>query len=258
MMAAPDFSLDGRTIIVTGAGRGLGRAIVEGLAAMGANVVVAGRTAEDVAAVARGIGERGGTALDFVFDAQDAVEVEHLVAATLARFGRLDGMVVNHGVTFHASAYDTSPESFRQVVDINLTSCFLCARAAGRQMCNQGHGGSIVLISSNASFLAYDGLVAYGASKGGVDQLSRQLGGEWARDGIRVNAIGPGYMNSHMRGVETAYEDPSFKNELMRMIPMHRRGDPHELVGAVAFFLSNSSSYVTGQYLAIDGGFSLY
>lgn len=109
-----------------------------------------------------------------------------------------------------------------------------------------------------ASFLAYDGLVAYGASKGGVDQLCRQLGGEWAPDGIRVNAIGPGYMNSHMRGVETTYEDPSYKNELMRLIPMRRRGDPHELVGAVAFFLSNSSSYVTGQYLAIDGGFSLF
>lgn len=258
MTIAPDFTLAGRTIVVTGAGRGLGKAIAEGLAALRANVVVAGRTADDLASVARGIAERGGTAVDLLFDAQDAGEVESVVDATLARFGRLDGMVINHGVTLHASAYDTTPDSFRRVVDVNLTSCFLCARAAGRQMRNQGHGGSIVLISSNASFLAYDGLVAYGASKGGVDQLCRQLGGEWGPDGIRVNAIGPGYMNSHMRGVENAYEAPSFKNELMRKIPLRRRGDPHELVGATVFFLSDASSYVTGQYMAIDGGFSLF
>lgn len=100
--------------------------------------------------------------------------------------------------------------------------------------------------------------MAYGASKGGVDQLCRQLGAEWGPDRIRVNAIGPGYMNSHMRGVENAYEDPAFKKELMQNIPLRRRGDPDELVGAAAFFLSEASSYVTGQYLAIDGGFSLF
>lgn len=258
MTIIPNLSLVGKTVVVTGAGRGLGKAIAEGLAALGACVVVAGRTADDVTAVAQGIAQRGGIALDAVFDAQNADDVETIIGATLTRFGRLDGMVVNHGVTLHAPAYDTTPDSFRRVVDINLTSCFLCARAAGRQMRDQGQGGSIVLISSNASFLAYDGLVAYGASKGGVDQLCRQLGGEWGPDGIRVNAIGPGYMNSHMRGVENAYEEPSFKNELMSKIPLRRRGDPHELVGATAFFLSEASSYVTGQYMAIDGGFSLF
>lgn len=258
MTIAPDFSVAERAIVVTGAGRGLGKAIAEGLAALGANVVVAGRTPDDVAAVARGIVGQGGSAIDAVFDAGEAGAVEAVVDATLARFGTLDGMVVNHGVTLHAAAYDTTAESFRRVIDINLTSCFMCARAAGRRMREQGRGGSIVLISSNASFLAYDGLVAYGASKGGVDQLCRQLGGEWGPDGIRVNAIGPGYMNSHMRGVENAYEDPAFKTELMRKIPLRRRGDARELVGATAFFLSEASSYVTGQYLAIDGGYSLF
>lgn len=258
MTIALDFTLSARTIIVTGAGRGLGKSIAEGLAALGAYVVVAGRTADDVGVVARGIVERGGTAVDMVFDAQDAADVDTVVDATLGRFGRLDGMVVNHGETLHAEAYDTAPDAFRRIVDINLTSCFLCARAAGRQMRHQEQGGSIVLISSNASFLAYEGLVAYGASKGGVDQLCRQLGGEWGPDRIRVNAIGPGYMNSHMRGVENAYEDPIFKNDLMKRIPLRRRGDPHELVGATAFFLSEASSYVTGQYLAIDGGYSLF
>ncbi|MFO1088038.1 MAG: SDR family NAD(P)-dependent oxidoreductase [Hyphomicrobiales bacterium] len=257
-MTAPDFSLAKKAIVVTGAGRGLGKAIAEGLAALGASVIVAGRTAEDVSAVARGINDSGGTAIDVVFDAQDAGDVDNVVSTAVARFGRLDGIVVNHGVTLHSAAYETAPDAFRRVIDINLTSCFLCARAAGRRLRDQGKGGSIVLISSNASFLAYDGLVAYGASKGGVDQLCRQLGAEWGPDRIRVNAIGPGYMNSHMRGVENAYEDPAFKKELMQNIPLRRRGDPDELVGAAAFFLSEASSYVTGQYLAIDGGFSLF
>lgn len=257
MKAHSSFDVLNKAVIVTGAGRGLGRALALGFAEAGAQVMVAGRTAADVDAVTGEITAQGGVATGYRFDAEDAAQCEALVAESVRRFGRLDAMIVNHGVTLHSSAYDTAADEFRKVIDINLTSCFLCAREAGRQMRRQGEGGAIVLISSNASFLAYDGLVAYGASKGGVDQLCRQLGGEWGPDGIRVNAIGPGYMNSHMRGVEAEYEDPAFKERLMAKIPMRRRGEPDELVGAAIFFASPASSYVTGQYLAIDGGYSL-
>lgn len=257
MTAHSSFDMQGKTVIVTGAGRGLGRALALGFAEAGARLVVAGRTGADIDAVTREISALGGEAMGFRFDAEDAAQCETLVSESVRRFGRLDAMIVNHGITLHRAAYDTEADEFRKVIDINLTSCFLCAREAGKAMRRQGDGGAIVLVSSNASFLAYDGLTAYGASKGGVDQLCRQLGGEWAPEGIRVNAIGPGYMNSHMRGVEAEYEEPTFKDKLMAKIPMRRRGEPDELVGAAIFFAAKASSYITGQYLAIDGGYSL-
>jgi NAD(P)-dependent dehydrogenase (short-subunit alcohol dehydrogenase family) len=249
------FDFVGKVAIVTGAGRGLGRAIAIGLANAGAKVMVAGRTDADIRGTADLIAARGGEAAAFQFDAAKAEDCAALAQATIARFGVLDSIVVNHGVTLHCSAFDTTADGFRQVVDVNLTSAFLCAQAAGRVM--RSAGGTIVLISSNASIVAFDGLVAYSSSKGGVDQLCRQLAGEWAPHGIRVNAIGPGYMNSHMRGTEAEYEDEAFKRQLALKIPAGRRGNPEELVGPVLFFASGASSYVTGQYLAVDGGYTI-
>ncbi len=258
MPNVPDrFNLAGQIIIVTGAGRGLGRTFAIGLANVGAHVVVAGRSANDLQDVVAQIAVSGGTAMAHQFDASDADQCANLVAATVERFGALNGIVVNHGITVHATAYDVTPEDFRKVVDVNLSGAFLCSQAAGRQMRDQRRGGSVVLISSNASFLAYDELIAYGASKGGLDQICRQLGAEWAPDAIRVNAIGPGYMDSHMRGTEGGYEDDENKRRILSAIPMQRRGEPDELLGAAMFFLSEASTYVTGQYLAIDGGYSL-
>lgn len=249
--------IGGSSIIVTGAGRGLGRAISQGLAHMGARVIVAGRTEADIVATANEIRAKGGEAHSFKFDASDPVQCADLVAFAISKNGSLNSMVVNHGVTLHKAAAEVSADEFRAVVETNLTSAFICAQAAGRKMIEGRSGGTIVLISSNASIVAYDGLVAYSASKAGVDQLCKQLALEWAPFGIRVNAIGPGYMNSHMRGTEGEYEDPAFKAQLMTKIPARRRGDPDELVGPVAFFASPASSYVTGQYLAVDGGYCI-
>ena len=251
------FDIAGRAYIVTGAGRGIGAELAAGLAEAGACVVVAGRTATDCERVAAEINARGHRAIAVPFDARDEAQCTSLIDKTIAAFGRLDGAVVNHGIGLHRDALDTTRAEFADMLDGNLTSYFLICRELGRRWVAEGKPGSIVLMSSNASFLAYDELAAYGVSKAGVDQLCRQLASEWARHGIRVNAIGPGYMSASMKGIETVYDAPDVKAKILPKIPAGRYGALRDLLGATVFFLSDEAGYTTGQYLAIDGGYSL-
>lgn len=251
------FDLTGRAVIVTGAGRGLGRTMASGLAAAGADVAVAARSRDEVEQTARDIREAGGTALPLTFDARDAGDCRRLVDEAAGHFGRLDAMVVNHGRPGAWPAEEITPEDWRDMIDVNLNGCFYCAQAAGRRMLAQG-GGSIVLVSSTASLYGHPKLAAYGAGKGGVDQLCRQLAVEWADRGVRVNTINPGYMTHHMRGAESRHADPAVEEEARRMTPMRRRGRPDELVGPVVFLVSDASSFVTGHILPVDGGYCAY
>jgi len=257
MTAAPLFDLKDRAYIVTGAGRGIGAELAAGLAEAGACVAVAARTAADCEKVAAGIVQQGGRALAVPFDARDEAQCAALIAETEKAFGRLDGAVVNHGIGLHRDALDTTRAEFADMLDGNLTSYFLMCRELGRRWVVAGRPGSIVLMSSNASFLAYDELAAYGVSKAGVDQLCRQLAAEWAGHGIRVNAIGPGYMTASMKGIESIYDAPDVKAKILPKIPAGRYGALRELLGATVYFLSDEAAYTTGQYLAIDGGYSL-
>ncbi len=257
MAAAPLFDIRDRVYIVTGAGRGIGAELAAGLAESGACVAVAGRTAADCETVAGEIAAKGGRAIAVTFDARDEAQCTALIARTAQAFGRLDGAVVNHGIGLHRDALDTTRDEFAGMLDGNLTSYFLMCRELGRRWVADGKPGSIVLMSSNASFLAYDELAAYGVSKAGVDQLCRQLAAEWARHGIRVNAIGPGYMTASMKGIESIYDAPEMKARILPRIPAGRYGVLRELLGATVFFLSEEAGYTTGQYLAIDGGYSL-
>jgi 2-deoxy-D-gluconate 3-dehydrogenase len=251
------FDLKDRAFIVTGAGRGIGAELTAGLAEAGACVAVAGRTAADCEKVAGDITAKGGRAIAAPFDARDEGQCTSLIDKTVQAFGRLDGAVVNHGIGLHRDALDTTREEFAEMLDGNLTSYFLMCRELGRRWVADGKPGAIVLMSSNASFLAYDELAAYGVSKAGVDQLCRQLASEWAGYGIRVNAIGPGYMTASMKGIESVYDAPEVKAKILPRIPAGRYGALRELLGATVYFLSDEAGYTTGQYLAIDGGYSL-
>lgn len=257
MITAPLFDLKDRAFIVTGAGRGIGAELAAGLAEAGACVAVASRTAADCEAVAESIAGKGGRALAFPFDARDEAQCAALIAKSNQAFGRLDGAVVNHGIGLHRDALDTTRDEFADMLEGNLTSYFLMCRELGRRWVADGRPGAIVLMSSNASFLAYDELAAYGVSKAGVDQLCRQLAAEWAKHGIRVNAIGPGYMTASMKGIESIYDAPEVKAKVLPRIPAGRYGALRELLGATVYFLSDEAGYTTGQYLAIDGGYSL-
>ena len=251
------FDLSGKTAIVTGSGRGLGRAIARGLAEAGANVVVCGRTGDVVTESARALREDGYDVLDVVFDACDRADCQRLVDETVARFGRLDVMVVNHGIGRAKRAEDIEAADWDEMIGVNLTGAFNCAQLAGRRMIEQGGGGSIVLTSSNASLVAFDLLTSYSVSKAGVDHLARQLALEWGKHNIRVNVINPGYMTSHMRGSEDRYEDAEEKARVESMTPLGRKGAPEELVGPVVFFASDAASFVTGHIMPVDGGWCL-
>jgi len=252
-MADGRFDLKGKTVIVTGAGRGLGRAIARGIAKAGATTIVAGRTAAALQEAAHEMRQAGGDARAAVFDATKREDVDRLVAEA-APGGRLDAIVINHGVSLSKAAEETTEAEMEAVLAVNVRSAFSCAQAAGRRMIAQG-GGSIVFVSSTASKVGFASLVAYGASKGGVDQIVRQLAVEWGPKGVRVNAINPGYTTNDMAGTEKRHADPALNAEMRRLTPMQRRGEPWEFAGPAVFFCSDASSFVNGFCLDVDGGY---
>jgi NAD(P)-dependent dehydrogenase (short-subunit alcohol dehydrogenase family) len=254
-MPYSDFDLTGQIVIVTGAGRGLGRGMAIAFSAAGATVVVADRSKAGVEETADLVGEHGGVVHSMVFDAVSGQDCRRLVSETVARHGRLDTMVVSHGVTQHGPAVEVEQSEWDDVLTINLTGAFLCAQAAGRQMIAQRQGGAIILISSTASIVGFDKLVAYGSSKGGVDQLCRQLAVEWGPYNIRVNAVNPGYTLNEMAGTKTPHSNSSLRDEVKHTTPLGRRANIAEIAGPVVFLASNAASFISGVCLAVDGGY---
>jgi gluconate 5-dehydrogenase len=258
-MSSSLFDLGGKAIIVTGAGRGLGAAMAKGLAAAGASVMCAARTSGEVEDTANAILEAGGTARALMVDASDREACSHLIEETVKAFGKLDVMVVNHGVGGVQAAEDITQEQWQDIINVNLTGCFNVAQAAGQKMIDQGGGGSIIMTSSNASVVGFKGLTAYGASKGGVDQLARQLAVDWGQYNIRVNTINPGYMAHKMRHRAGNHDLSSGVDEFqLKMTPLGRVGEAEELVGPVIFLASDASSFVTGHTMPVDGGFTIF
>ena len=247
------FDLTGKTAIVSGGGKGIGRQMAEGLAEAGANLVLCARNAERCEQAAGELEQLGVKALGLGCDVRDPEQVEAVVARTVADFGAVDVLVNNAGTVWGATPEDMPLEGWQKVVDVNLTGVFLFSQAAGRAMIDRG-GGSIVNIASVAGLHGappeFVQTVVYHATKGGVIAFTRDLAWKWAQHGIRVNAIAPGWFPSDMSKfvLDLAGE------ELLRRVPLRRFGGPEDLKGPVVFLASDASAYVTGHTLVVDGG----
>jgi gluconate 5-dehydrogenase len=249
------FDLTGRTAIVTGGSRGIGKEMAEGLAEAGANLMLCARREEWMAETVAEFRSRGFNVDSVLCDVSKPSDVAKVVLATVERFGSLDVLVNNAGTSWGANPEDMSLAEWQKVIDVNLTGCFLFAQAAAKVMLSQG-SGSIINISSisgmtssaNGPFYA-----GYVASKAGLIGLTRELAASWGRRGIRVNAIAPGFFHSRLAdAVIDIYE-----RRIQEDNPIPRIGREGELKGAAVFLASDASSYVTGHTLVVDGGMTV-
>jgi gluconate 5-dehydrogenase len=245
------FDLTGRTALVTGSSRGLGRAMAEGLAGAGARVVLNGANPERLAEAAAAMRAAGRDMLEARFDVCDE-------AAVVAAFERLDAegvavdiLVNNAGIQFRKPMVELATEDWRRVIDTNLTSAFVVGREAAKRMIARGHG-KIVNIGSLTSELARATVTPYTVAKGGIKMLTKGMAAEWGPHNIQANAIGPGYMLTDMN--EALVNDPAFDAWVKARTPARRWGRPEELVGAAVFLASAASDYVNGQSIYVDGG----
>ncbi len=239
------FDLTGRTALVTGSTRGLGLALARALAGAGARVAINGRSGD--AAEARAAEIDGAVAAPF--DVTD----EAAVAEGVARLGQVDVLVSNAGMTLRKPLQEFSLAEWRRLLDVNLTSAFLVARAVAPGMIERRRG-KIVTVCSVTSELARETVGAYAATKGALKMLTRGMCADWARHGIQANAIGPGYFRTEL--TEPLVADPAFDAWLRARVPAGRWGEPDELAGAVVFLASAASDFVNGQILYVDGGLS--
>ncbi|MDA8354553.1 MAG: SDR family oxidoreductase [Firmicutes bacterium] len=248
------FRLDGKTAIVTGGGRGLGRWMAEGLAEAGARVILCSRKQEACEEVRDEIQSRGREAVALACDVTDKKDVERVVATARETFGRVDILINNSGSTWGALAEEMPEDKFDQVMEVNVKGTFLMAQAAGRVMIEQGEGGRIINIASVAGLVGghpdYMNTVGYNSSKGAVITMTKDLAVSWARHGILVNAIAPGWFPTKMSGGLLKH----FGDKMKEHIPLHRFGTEDELKGLAVFLASPASSYITGQTLVADGG----
>lgn len=248
----PGLRLDGKVAWVTGASRGLGRALAYALAGAGAELLLMARSEAPMRRIADDITAAGGVAHVVVGSVDDPADVAVAAERIQQHWGRLDVLVNNAGVSpMFKRSEQVSAEEWRTVLDINLYGPLACCQAAFPVM---GSGGSIVNVSSVHGVSAHERLVAYAASKGGVEMLTRCLAVEWAPQGIRVNSIAPGYLETDM--TVALREHPRWRSSLLGKIPMGRFGTTAEIAASTVFLASDAASYVTGATLFADGGWT--
>lgn len=241
--------LSGQVAIVTGASRGLGRAMAEALASCGARVACVARNAEKLAETVAAIGQRGGLAEAFACDVTDRVRTDALVDQVADQYGRLDILVNNAGVTRDTLLPRMSDDEWDDVLNTNLRSAFLWCRAASRHMM-RARSGRIINITSVSGLIGNPGQTNYSASKAGLIGLTRSLSKELAGRKVTINAVAPGFIESDM----TAALGPAIAEEVKKRIPAKRLGTAQEVAAAVVFLASPAASYITGHVLTVDGG----
>ncbi len=253
------FDLSGRVCIVTGGAQGLGLAMAQAVADAGADIVLADINQPLAEQSAKEIAQSSGvTACAIQTDVTKEDSVNALVEQVLARFGRIDCLINNAGICVHESAENMSYADWSKVIDVNLNGVFLMSKAVGNEMLRAGRG-TIVNISSMSAIIVNtpQGQCAYNASKAGVMHLTKSLGTEWARKGVRVNTIAPGYMRTEMTAPVFA-EGGEMVKTWMAMSPTDRPGEPEELGPLAVFLLSDASSFVNASVFTVDGGYTAW
>lgn len=250
-MSTELFSLTGRRAVVTGGGRGLGKAITAGLAGGGATVAVVSRTARDVEATAA---ELGDNVVPLAMDVANGDTAPLVDAFEQALGGPVDVVVHAAGVQHRAPAEHFAAEEWDRVLRINLTAPFKLSQEIGRRQLEGQRPGSHIFIGSLSSLLSLPNVAAYTATKSGIHGLVRNLSTEWSGRGIRVNGIGPGYFRTAL--TEAVFSDQDRYQKMLDRIPMGRFGNPEELAGTAVYLASDASSYTTGQMLMVDGGWT--
>jgi NAD(P)-dependent dehydrogenase (short-subunit alcohol dehydrogenase family) len=254
------FDISGRVALIAGASRGIGRAIAEGLSQAGATVALSSRKEADLLQVAKHIRARGGRAEVFPADLSGVAQIQALVREVLTRMSQIDILVYVAGVNCRKPSIDITEDDWNTVLDLNLKSLFFASQAVGRYWLQtrrfapeQKRGkGKIINIGSIAGEMGIRRVAIYSASKSGVAGVTRSLAVEWASEGICVNCLTPGYIETDL--TKARFEDPAFSNAFHNRVPMGRRGYPYDLVGAAVFLASPASDYLTGQRIVVDGG----
>lgn len=247
------FDLDGRKAVVTGASRGLGLAIAEGLARAGADVAITARDLPSLADASAKIKAHGRKAVPIALEVRDVSACGAAIDQAAAALGGLDILVNNAGFEEVKPSLDVDEALWDSIVSTNLKGAFFCAQAAARCMAAAGTPGAIINLCSLTSYVGVPTATAYGSSKTGLLGMTRALASEWAALGIRVNAIAPGYFRTAMTDV--FYRNDAWQDAMLAKIPQRRFGNPEDLVGAIVFLASDASAYVTGHCIPIDGGY---
>lgn len=251
----PSMRLDGRVAVVTGASRGIGRAMAMGLAEAGADLALVARSADELTETADLVKEYGRRAEIFPADVTQVAAIEAMVEAVHKRFGCIDLLVNNAGTNIPKPALTVTEEDWDRQVDLNLKALFFCSQAVGRIMVQQGRG-RIINISSQMEKVGYFQRAAYCASKAGVGGLTRALAIEWAEHGVTVNAVAPTFIETPM--TRPMLQNATFAQEVLSRIPLGRLGQPEEVAAAVVYLASDAAAMITGHTLMIDGGWTVW